>query len=213
MYNRAYGETIRDVLINTTGNINGWNDLLNANNFDSWTPDLYFTENIITINAENEDVVTYLKKYPICQITGFDLNKNTGAGFPYQLPFMLTPPQGNIFSNLDRLLATAQINEYQYPAKTDNFIKYYEIKHGETIRDVVVNSTGSIDNWDLILTDNDIKEWNPNLENVNKLKISSDSDINKRNTYQLKDYPINNNNDSPNINIEISELISIFETI
>jgi phage tail protein X len=39
----------------------------------------------------------------------------------------------------------------------------YTVKPGETITDVVINSTGNIDNWDAILTANNFADWTPQL--------------------------------------------------
>ncbi len=40
-YDVGYSDTITDAVFNGTGNIDKWSDVLNDNDFNTWTPDLY----------------------------------------------------------------------------------------------------------------------------------------------------------------------------
>lgn len=67
-YTVKTGEVITDVVINATGNINNWELILQANNFDTWTPKLLPDQQIIIpdscVLASN--IISELRKYPIC---------------------------------------------------------------------------------------------------------------------------------------------------
>lgn len=68
----------------------------------------------------------------------------------------------------------------------------YTVRVGETITDVVLNSTGSIANWDLILQANNFTDWVPDLE-AGQVIIIPDTvtkDLNALRT--LQQYPANN---------------------
>lgn len=68
VYGVKQGETITDVVLNSTGSIVNWDDILSANDFDSWTPDLMHGQQVIipdsvVIDANN---LRGLKTKPLC---------------------------------------------------------------------------------------------------------------------------------------------------
>jgi len=68
----------------------------------------------------------------------------------------------------------------------------YTVRFGETISDVVINSTGNINNWSLILTENGFSEWVPMLTAGQIIQIP-DSVLIDQNTLRDKiSYPANN---------------------
>ena len=81
------GESITDVVLNTTGNLSNWDAVLEANGHDTWTPDLLPGQSVIipAVNTD-ENTLRQLKLYPACnasvsdvfsQITGvFDVMLN-----------------------------------------------------------------------------------------------------------------------------------------
>lgn len=68
----------------------------------------------------------------------------------------------------------------------------YIIKQGETITDVVGNSTGNIDNWDAILTANGFDDWTPQLVAGQAIQIPDNLDVDQNTQRQLATYPICN---------------------
>lgn len=62
------GQTIRDVVLNATGNIANLDDILTANNFDDWNPTLTAGQ-VITIPATvmiDANQLNLLTAYPVC---------------------------------------------------------------------------------------------------------------------------------------------------
>ena len=47
IYTVRSGETLSDVILNSTGSILNWEDILNANGFTDWSPELYVGQQII----------------------------------------------------------------------------------------------------------------------------------------------------------------------
>lgn len=69
----------------------------------------------------------------------------------------------------------------------------YTVKPGETITDVVINSTGNIDNWDAILTANEFEDWTPELAAGQVIQIPDDLVVVDQNTLRaVQSYPICN---------------------
>jgi phage tail protein X len=68
----------------------------------------------------------------------------------------------------------------------------YIVKAGETIGDIVLNATGSFNNWDVILTANGFVDWTPALVAGQSVLIP-DTVANDQNTQrQLARYPAAN---------------------
>jgi|YelNatPaOPRAMG01_1025707.scaffolds.fasta_scaffold37442_5 hypothetical protein len=66
------GETITDCVINATGTIDNWEEILNANGFTEWVPDLYPGQQVLipdTVELQN-NVLVVLNKYPANNASG-----------------------------------------------------------------------------------------------------------------------------------------------
>ena len=87
----------------------------------------------------------------------------------------------------------------------------YIVKNGETITDCVLNSTGSLDNWEAILEANSFSSWTPSLS-VGQSIIIPDSVIIQPNVKAILDiYPACNNSfASSDLSNQISVLIANF---
>jgi hypothetical protein len=85
----------------------------------------------------------------------------------------------------------------------------YTVKEGEGINDVVLNSTGSIVNLDLILTANSFTDWSPKLTAGQILQIPLTVKFDYNTLNQLKVYPAANNL-TDNI---ISKIVTLWNTI
>lgn len=69
----------------------------------------------------------------------------------------------------------------------------YIVKVGESIGDVVMNTTGSINNWDVILTANGFDSWVPELQAGQAILIPDNVVIDQNTKRQLDSYPAANN--------------------
>jgi hypothetical protein len=80
---------------------------------------------------------------------------------------------------------------------------------GEQIADIVLNETGSPNNWDAFLTANDFTTWTPTLTPGQSLIVAFDS---KQENIQreLAIYPSCNFAAVPDLNEQLNELISNF---
>lgn len=86
----------------------------------------------------------------------------------------------------------------------------YMVKVGESITDVVENATGSLSNWDAVLTANGFDNWTPDLAPGQVLQIPDALVAIDGNTKrQLAVYPVSNNclNDIP---AQITTLFNLF---
>lgn len=70
----------------------------------------------------------------------------------------------------------------------DNYI----VKAGDTIGDVVMNATGSLNNLDAILTANDFTTWTPDLLAGQSILIPDTVVIDQNTKRQLSIYPASN---------------------
>jgi phage tail protein X len=68
----------------------------------------------------------------------------------------------------------------------------YTVKAGETIGDVVLNATGSLNNWDAVLTANGFSEWVPALFAGQSILIPDTVTIDQNTKRQLISYPASN---------------------
>lgn len=85
----------------------------------------------------------------------------------------------------------------------------YAVKVGETITDVVVNATGNLDNWDVILTANGFEDWTPQLVAGQLVQIPDDLVVVDQNAQrQLATYPICNSAVS-NILDQIDQIVGL----
>lgn len=72
-------------------------------------------------------------------------------------------------------------------------MKIYTVKPGESIGDVVMNSTGSLLNWDAVLTANGFTDWTPTLFAGQVLTIPDNVQVDANTRRQLQSYPACNN--------------------
>jgi hypothetical protein len=68
----------------------------------------------------------------------------------------------------------------------------YVVKAGETIGDIVLNATGSLNNWDAILTANGFTSWTPALIAGQLVLIPDTVAIDQNTKRQLVTYPAAN---------------------
>lgn len=85
----------------------------------------------------------------------------------------------------------------------------YTVKPGETITDVVANSTGNIGNWDAILTANNFADWTPQLVAGQVIQIPDalvtvDQNVQR----QLATYPICNSSVT-DVFAQIANIVSL----
>lgn len=69
------GETIGDAVINATGRISNWNDILNANSIDTWTPELIPDQELIIPDSVIYDLnaLKQMQAYPLCNFSVNDV--------------------------------------------------------------------------------------------------------------------------------------------
>lgn len=75
-YTVQQGETITDVVINSTGNIANWDAILTANSFDDWTPQLVAGQVVQipdALVAVDQNNLRILQQYPICNASVDDV--------------------------------------------------------------------------------------------------------------------------------------------
>jgi len=191
IYVTKYGESIRDVSINACGSIQAWEPILNLNLYTEWTPTLTAGMILEVPDVIDSDVQKTQQLYP----------SNNNPNIP-NLDTLLTA----ITDNLD----SATINIFTPPGVTQSFINYYTVRENETIKDVCLNSTGTIDNWESILNANDFTEWVPTLTAGQKIVIPPDAEIQNNVLFVTTKYPSNNGPDIANFDTLVSDFISNF---
>jgi phage tail protein X len=92
-------------------------------------------------------------------------------------------------------------------------INYYTVKTGETITDVLLNSTGTIANWEAVLNANNFTDWTPDLYPGQQIIIPDDSEIQNNVLVVTTKYPANNYTGIPNFDDLVSDLITKFGEI
>ena len=100
------GESIYDVCLNSTGNINNLQDILELNSINQWTPELVVEQKImipITIKTQ-DNVLDYLIKKPICNTNISDFNEQiknitftNGRQFVYENNNYIELENNNLF--------------------------------------------------------------------------------------------------------------------
>ena len=174
-YPVRYGETISDVVMNSTGLISNWEAILTANNFDNWTPSLVAGDLLVIPDGlpVDNDVIAQLTKYPA--------NNASITGVYEKIAVIFTTMAG-------AEPATAQYIT-QIPQDTNT---YYVVRYGETIGDAVMNSTGNIANWSAILNANGFDNWTPPLVAGQRLTIPAGVVLDLNTLRQLNIYEANN---------------------
>lgn len=172
------GDTIGDVVLNTTGLITNWEAILNENDMDSWTPDLSGGEivKIPDVIANDLEAVRAMKMYPVC---------NSSSDIIYGLI-------GEIFQ---KLLNVPEVTAPDITTSLSDTNRYYKVGYGETIVDVVLNSSGNIDNWEAILEQNDF-DWIPQLVAGQLVAIPPGVKDDLNAFRALTQYPANNNSEN-----------------
>lgn len=173
-YTVRQGESISDATLNQFGDIAAWENLLTANFFDSWTPNLYSGQVLlIPDNAPNNPGnIVDLALYPANNFSVPDITEQINAIFA--LMENLTPiPSENILPVLDTNV-------------------YYIVRVTETVGDSILNGSGDISNWDIISQGNFWDSWTPPLYAGEKVAIPSTVNMNLNNFRALNQYPANN---------------------
>lgn len=86
---------------------------------------------------------------------------------------------------------------------------FYIVKPGETIGDVVLNSTGSFSNWDIILEANAFDNWTPEVISGQKILIPDTVNKDQNTLRQLSSYPACN----ISINDVLNKIAEVFDII
>jgi hypothetical protein len=177
-YKVQFGDTIGDAVLNSTGVITNWELFLQENGFDSWTPDLIPGDSVIIPESSQTDLqaISALSLYRAC---------NSSSKIIY----------GLIEEIFDKLLSTPPQPVPQIPVNIPDTNKYYRVRYGETITDIVLNATGNISNWEDILFENEF-DWIPDLVAGSLIAIpqSVDNDLNALRA--LTRYPANNKSEN-----------------
>lgn len=181
------GESFSDVVLNATGNISNWSQILDANSFTDWVPSLSPGQSIIIPESViiNRTVLLNLKS--CCN------NQRTI----------------NVSSITSQFVQTVTYSKAIIidTAKKENT---YTVKPGETIGDICYNSTGTIKNLELIINANGFTSWVPDLTPGQKLIIPDTVEIQTNVLFQLSKNPTSNKPNICNLNEQISILIEKF---
>jgi hypothetical protein len=182
-----HNESIIDVCLNSTGGLSSWNDIIDLNSLSDWTPKLYDGQVLQVPIIINDVTYQQLQLYPVNNYEPFDTAQIAGL---IDLLNGVTPVEHEIYT--------------PYPKK-----QIYVVSQGETILDVVLNATGSIDNWEPILNINGFTEWNPILFTGQEILIDY-LNLQKNNIIQFSLYPLNNDSGINNLYNQVNEIISNF---
>jgi hypothetical protein len=190
-YQVNFGDTIGDVVLNTTGVIGNWELFLQENEFGSWTPDLKAGDFVqIPLGVTNDlETIRALGQYRIC---------NSSSQYIY----------GLIEEIFAKLLNLSPVDPPVILPNVVDTNTYYKVRYGETITDVILNATGNIINWEDILFQNEF-DWVPKLIAGQLVAIpqSVESDLNAYRA--LTKYPVNNNSE----NNVYEQIDAIFELL
>ena len=89
----------------------------------------------------------------------------------------------------------------------------YIVKNGESINDVCLNSTGTLENLELVLRTNGFNEWVPDLHAGQIIIIPKNAIIHPKSKYSLGLYPSNNNSAAADLDSQIDSLINFIDQI
>jgi len=181
------GQTITDLCLNGCGNLSNWEDICELNSFDDWTPTLT-TQNYIVSDVISQPVFQYQLQFTPANNT------------------VLTSDITGQISDLINIFETATQYKFYISDETINSNLYYTVLQGNTISDVCLNGAGTILAWESILETNNYEDWTPNLSNNLQLLINYDTPQ----TNVLQSINACNNTDAIDLDLQISELVSIF---
>jgi hypothetical protein len=212
IYKVKNSESIGDVVLNATGDLSAWGEICDLNGFDSWTPDLQIGQEIQFANIINQNVLNSLpsiSNFPNLDNKILSLINILSNG---DLTTYITDNLPDINAQIlyiEKTLRGITIQDFKQPIiqVTKNI---YIVKQGETITDVVLNATGSLDNWETILNINNFTEWTPTLYVGQEIIIDYLS-LQKNNLIQFNQYPICNDSGIQDLDTQISILISNFD--
>lgn len=174
-YTVKFGESISDAVLNSTGDISNWSAILDANFFASWTQGLYSGQTLIIPDSAttNQANIASLLLYPA-----------NNRSVP------------DIYEQIDEIFALLEtaipIETPVQPESVPDTNTYYFVRPLEYISDVILNGTGDIQNWSLVLNANGFKEWVPNLFAGQKIAMPNTVNKNLNNYRALNTYPANN---------------------
>lgn len=188
MYRVRQGETIRDVVLNSTGSLSAWDTIVSV--FNTWTP-------LLVVNQEIETPLP-IEPFFVQELDKYSLNNK--------------PDINNLDSQilaLTEVLDNIEVFEvFEQPGITANPDNLYIVKAGETIRDVIINSTGTISNWESIIDANGL-DWVPELTTGQKIKVVYD-ELQQNVLHELQENQLCNIPQIPDLNTQINDLIAKF---
>ena len=190
-YTVRNGESISDVVLNETGDLSAWGTFLDLNNFTDWTPRLQPGLVLQTISVLNNPISDYLQSYPLSNYSVDNID--------------------DLLNSIKATLDAVIIKSFPLPIISTQQ-QYYIVKQGETITDVVFNSTGSLDNWQTILDLNGFSDWTPVLYTGQKVLIDYVA-LNTNNLVVFNKYPLNNDSGINDLDLQIANLIVNFEDV
>ena len=194
IYEVKNGESIGDVALNACGNISAWGDILNLNAFTEWVPTLTAGQVLQVPDIVDSYIYDILQIYPAC-------NRDWTSDNDTDLNILIRYIQAVIPVPVDLPVIT--------PASDFN---YYIIRPGDTIGDVSLNATGTINNWEKILTANAYTEWVPALTAGQQVIIPPDVEMQSNVKRELNIYPACNAPNISDLSSKINQIISIFVT-
>lgn len=173
-YTVRQGESISDATLNQFGDIAAWESLLTANFFDSWTPNLYSGQVLLIPDSttNNPGNIADLALYPANNFSVPNIESQINAIFDLMRDLEPIPSDNTL------------------PIVDDSV--YFTVAPLSTIGDLVLNSTGNIENWDLVTQNAFYDTWTPTLTAGQKVPIPSTVDMNLNNYRALNQYPANN---------------------
>lgn len=189
-YDVRQGESVGDFVLNSCGTISAWESCITENLFSSWTPNLYSGQVLlIPDNAPNNPGnIADLASYPANNFSVPDIAEQINAIFALMENLVPIPSEG--------ILPTIDTNVY------------YITRVHETVGDAVLNGSGSIENWSLILDANQFDTWTPVFYVGEKVAIPSTVNMNLNNFRALNEYPANNFS-IPDINEQINAIFEL----
>src|ERR1035437_614315 len=185
-------ETITDVILNYTGSVSFWDAILKVNDLKDWDPELQ-DQILIPDSLFDQTVLAQLSVYPACNISINDI-------------------LDQLADVAEILAANTIVNSDSLPPKEPIPIKTYQIKQGESITDVLLNSVGTLAYWDSFLNQNLKSDWAPELMVNEKIKIPSGLLVDENTTRQLNIYPACNASVN-NIYAQMALVISIITNL
>jgi hypothetical protein len=88
-------------------------------------------------------------------------------------------------------------------------MKIFVVQAGMSLWDVVINSTGTLANLDLVLGINGLTDWTPELFAGQEIIIPDSSVVDQNALFQFLDYPVCNNS-VDDIDTQVQDLEDVF---